>query len=149
MASTYYDIEVETATFALTGEHKGAKMELVIEMSLQDYLDLKAMTSVAGFQEGATEDEVSEAMIQFTDKVRSWGNEIIESWNLRRKGKPLPANGDGFLKLPSELRNAILRTWMEHMGSLNPKLKAGSQNGKQSAGRKRLPAKSSRGRPNS
>ncbi len=132
---TYFDIKVKTSTFVLGDEYGGAEMELVVEMSLQDYLDLKAMTDVRGFQDDATEDEVAEAMTTFTDRVRAWGDNIIEKWNIRRKGVELPATGDGFLRLPHELRNAILRTWMEYMGTVDPKLSEGSKSGKRSGGR--------------
>lgn len=149
-AKTYYDIKVKTSTFVLGDEYGGAEMELVVEMSLQDYLDLKAMTDVRGFQDDATEEEVAEAMTTFTDRVRAWGDNIIEKWNIRRKNVELPATGDGFLRLPHELRNAILRTWMEHMGNVDPKLSEGSKNGKQSGGRStRRLASRSKGRAQS
>lgn len=54
------------------------------------------------------------------DRLRTFGDELLISWNMRFRGQDVPATGDGVLSLPPRVQSALLAKWGEIVRAQGP-----------------------------
>lgn len=61
--------------------------------------------------------------------LRRFGDEVLVSWNWEIDGKPLPADGTGFLAIPPEASRQIMSAWQLAVRGVSVPLADASRNG--------------------
>ena len=94
-------------------------------LSLGDLLDIQDLADAA--QGGDVAGAAAREMVKrFADH--------LESWNVTRKGEPVPATLEGALSLDAVFVGAIVRAWTQGTAEAPPPLPGGSSSGGTSAG---------------
>lgn len=68
-----------------------------------------------------------------TEAMRLFGDEILIDWNLTENGEPVPATGEGMVRVPVEFGRAILNAWTQALVGISGPLGGPSSNGAGSA----------------
>ena len=111
MEKKTYKVTHDTETFADIEGYEGVEVECVVGMSLGKYLQLGEMNEA-----GASDANPFDKTVQFAGSAKEWAETVLVKWNLvDADDKPIPANGAGFLMLPSELSGAILSRWTAYL----------------------------------
>ena len=103
-----------------------AGLEVTMDaLSLGDLLDIQDLADAA--QGGDVAGAAAREMVKrFADH--------LESWNVTRKGEPVPATLEGALSLDAVFVGAIVRAWTQGTAEAPPPLPGGSSSGGTSAG---------------
>ena len=102
-----------------------AGLEVTMDaVSLGDLLDIQ------GLAETGTTAAVREMVARFAKS--------LESWNVTRKGEPVPATLEGALSLDAVFVGALVRAWAQGTAEAPPPLPGGSPSGGSSAAERTL-----------
>lgn len=130
---TGFVVEAETIRLRLTGEFEGAWLDVVKELSLDDFLVFQRLLRADDSEETEDPKERMARLAEQAESMRAWGDNFVTDWNLERpKGTALPADGSGFLRLPAALRRAVIRTWIESIQDVPAPLELPGKNGESS-----------------
>jgi len=108
-----YSVPRKTCVLVLAGDFEGAEARCRLDVGMGAYLTFQRL---ADAQEP---DKLEEA-------CRKFGDEVLVDWNFKDDGEAIPADGDGFLRIPPELALAMLKAWSEAMTGLPAPLGGGS-----------------------
>ena len=102
-----FTIKRKTYKIPLTGDLEGAEVEYSKRVPVEFLLQMEGLTS-ATVGDLSPDDQ--------RDIVRSFGDIVLVSWNLAdEEGNDIPADADGVLSLDSEVFNAVIDAWKDHL----------------------------------
>ena len=102
-----FTLKRKTYTLPLSGDLEGAEVEYSKRVPVEFLLQMEGLTT-ATVGDLSTEDQ--------RDIVRSFGDIVLVSWNLAdEEGNDIPADADGVLSLDSEVFNAVVDAWKDHL----------------------------------
>ena len=111
MAKKTYKVTHDTETFDDIEGYEDVEVECVVGMSLGKYLQLGEMNEA-----GSSDDNPFDKTVKFAGSAKEWAENVLVKWNLvDADDEPIPADGTGFLMLPSELSGAILARWTAYL----------------------------------
>ena len=87
-------------TIKLNGDYKGAEISCVTKPSMATMVQIM----------GADETDIELQM-------RTFGNDVLSSWNLENEDGPIEANGDGMMILDTDLAGAIVSAWSDEIAN--------------------------------
>ena len=76
--------------------------------SLREFIMLRKFERLGSLAEDSLE-EIDAALVEF-------GNTFLTSWNVDRRGEPVPANGEGLASLPAMFQFSVLKAWLNGIG---------------------------------
>jgi len=54
------------------------------------------------------------------DLMREFGDAVLVEWDMHVKGQPIPATGDGMLRLPMRVVAAVMKQWTDAVAGEGP-----------------------------
>jgi hypothetical protein len=100
----------------------GSTVTVSLDMSVTEWLALQR--TVAGLDR-ATDEQLAAMEGAF----RHFGEKALVSWDLALNGNPLPATGDGMMRLPLRVANEIFSAWSAVTAAVSPNSNGVSPNG--------------------
>lgn len=97
-----YRLPKRTVRLLFEGDYEGAEVVCSLSMSFEAFRSLQS--------DGDDDDALT--------LNRQFGDEVLESWNLHDdEGKPIPADGEGFVSQPVDFLNLIVLKWGEALAA--------------------------------
>lgn len=110
-----FDVKQEAVLdFAGRAEFDGLEVVVNLDFTIDEFYDIQAqMPTQAQFDEAANNAETLELVRQ---SFVVFGDQVLESWNLERRGEVVAATGEGMrAQVPLRLANAIIGAWSKAM----------------------------------
>lgn len=80
------------------GVHDGLEVRCAFDMPLGTFIEF-------------TKRMGAEAVVAQEEAIRQWADDILDSWNVEEKGKPVPASADGVMVLGLAFVKDIIDAW--------------------------------------
>ena len=89
-------------TIKLNGDYKGAEISCVTKPSMATMVLI-----ISGSQDDG----------DIETPMRTFGDHVLESWNLENEDGPIEASGEGMMLLDADLAGAIVSAWSDEISN--------------------------------
>jgi hypothetical protein len=114
------DIEVGNDVDLIIDAYPGVVVTVAMPQTLRELFALRRIATIDGIDDEQDADVLDAALKGFADR-------FVKAWNLKLSGEKVPADGDGYLRLPMRLQFEILKAWLAAaQGGLEPPLEIDS-----------------------
>jgi hypothetical protein len=114
------DIEVGNDVDLIIDAYPGVVVTVAMPQTLRELFALRRIATIDGIDDEQDADVLDAALKSFADR-------FVKAWNLKLSGEKVPADGDGYLRLPMRLQFEILKAWLSAaQGGLEPPLEIDS-----------------------
>lgn len=100
----------------------GAKVKCSLDISIREYVQMQRLWAETS---SGDMERVQQAYTMFGDLV-------LLSWNLQKRGADVPANGEGLIEIPAASANAIFNAWQDAVSGRSPNSSGASASGRTS-----------------
>lgn len=93
-----FELSDRSVTLQFDGGPADGATVKVRSMSIRELIAVRRLSQTEGLE-------------GYEDVLRTFGENVLESWDITMRGEPIAANGDGMCMIPMDVANAIVSAW--------------------------------------